>query len=128
MPRSSRCASGLGEQAVGQRDDLGGRAVVADQADDLSARPALAKVQQIGRRRAGEGVDDAGDVAHEVGDVSALASDHLRVCGHRPVDLVAGGTWLGVNAFGLSVALLNRYPGTDALPLYTPPQPVSTMP
>jgi hypothetical protein len=34
-----------------------------------------------------------------------------------PIDADAGGTWLGVNAFGLSIGLLNRY--QDAAPLAT---------
>ena len=42
-----------------------------------------------------------------------------------PIDPDGGGTWLGVNAFGLSVALLNRYPGTDTGAPPTPALPIS---
>ena len=52
-----------------------------------------------------------------------LVRNHARYL--APIDPDGGGTWLGVNAFGLSVALLNRYPGTDLEAPPAPAQPIS---
>ncbi len=56
-------AAGLGEQAVGQVDHLGGGAVVADELDDRGVRMTGAEVQQVVRGGAGEGVDGLAGVA-----------------------------------------------------------------
>lgn len=58
-------AAGLGQQPVGQVDDLRGRAVVPDQLDHRGLRMADPEVEQVVGGGAGEGVDRLAGVAHD---------------------------------------------------------------
>ncbi|MDH6496706.1 hypothetical protein M2156_002925 [Streptomyces sp. SAI-149] len=57
QPVVGGAAAGLGEQAVGEMDDLGGGAVVADQLDDGGAGVAGAEVEQMVGSCASERID-----------------------------------------------------------------------
>ena len=58
-------AGRAGEQLVGRGDDLGGRAVVADQVDARGGGEALGELTQVARVGTGEGVDRLGGVTHD---------------------------------------------------------------
>lgn len=70
-------AAGLGEQAVGEVDHLGGRAVVADEFDDGGAGVAGAEVEEVVGGRAGERVDGLAGVADDA-EAVALAEPQFQ--------------------------------------------------
>ncbi len=70
-------AAGLGEQSVGEVDDLRGGAVVADELDDGGPGVAAAEVQQVVGGRAGEGVDGLAGVADDAQAGAALGAGPL---------------------------------------------------
>ena len=103
-------AAGLGEQAVGEVDDLGGGAVVADQLDDGRVRVAGAEVEQVVGGGAGEGVDRLAGVADDAqavavaepevqqallerADVLVLVDHEVLVLARGPVSAMSWRSW-----------------------------------
>lgn len=69
--------AGLGEQAVGEVDDLGGGAVVPDEFDDRGSGVAGAEVEEVVGGRAGEGVDGLAGVTDDA-EAVALAEPQFE--------------------------------------------------
>ena len=122
-------AGGLLQQRVGGRDDLGGRAVVADQLDRGGAGELRREVAQVGSVGAREGVDRLGRVAHDAQLVAAPQPqveqrrldrrDVLELVDHEPFVLAAdlGGhaLVLGEHPRGEQQDVLHVHPPLAAL-------------